>query len=72
MKKASSITFLAVMVLFMAVPTQSFAKKIKFGSCFSCRSIYTAFPIKETAHIYTWRREPIFIRTYTGIPGLSD
>ena len=40
----------------------------KSESCFSCSSIYTAFPIMGSAHIYTCRCELIFILTYTGIP----
>ena len=41
-------------------------------SCSSCSSIYTAFSIMESAHIYTCRCELIFILTYTGIPEPSD
>lgn len=44
----------------------------KSESCFSCSSIYTAFPIMGSVHIYTCRCELIFILTYTGIPGPSD
>jgi len=44
----------------------------KFESCFPCSSIYTACSAMELARIYTYRCEPIFILTYTGIPGPSD
>ena len=44
----------------------------KSESCFSCSSIYTAFPPMGSAHIYICRCELIFILTYTGIPGSSD
>ena len=44
----------------------------KSESCSSCSSIYTAFPVKGSAHIYTCRCELIFILTYTGIPEPSD
>ena len=44
----------------------------KSESCFSCSSIYTAFPIMGSAHIYTCRCELIFILTHTGIPEPSD
>ena len=44
----------------------------KSESCSSCSSIYTAFPIMGSAHIYTCRCELIFILTHTGIPEPSD
>ena len=44
----------------------------KSESCFSCRSIYTAYSVMASVHIYTCRCELIFILTYTGVPGLSD
>ena len=44
----------------------------KSESCSSCSSIYTAFPVMGSAHIYTCRCELIFILTYTGIPEPSD
>lgn len=40
----------------------------KSESCFSCSSIYTAYPIMGSARIYICRCELIFILTYTGIP----
>ncbi len=40
----------------------------KSESCFSCSSIYTAFPFMGSAHIYTCRCELIFILYTTGIP----
>ena len=40
----------------------------KSESCSSCRSIYTARSIMESAHIYTCRCELIFILYTTGIP----
>ena len=40
----------------------------KSESCFSCSSIYTAFPFTGSAHIYTCRCELIFILYTTGIP----
>ena len=39
----------------------------KSESCFYCSSIYTAYSVMESAHIYTCRCELIFILTYTGI-----
>ena len=44
----------------------------KSGSCFSCSSIVTARSAMEPVHLYTYRCEPFFILTYTGIPGPSD
>ena len=44
----------------------------KFERCFSCSSIVTARSAMESVHLYTYRCEPIFILTYTGIPGPSD
>ena len=44
----------------------------KSESSFSCSSLYTACSSRELAHIYPCRCEPIFILTYTGIPGPSD
>ena len=35
--------------------------------CFSCSSIYTAYPAMGLAHIYTCRCELIFILIITGI-----
>ena len=40
----------------------------KSESCSSCSSIYAAFSVMESVHIYTCRCELIFILTYTGIP----
>ena len=39
----------------------------KSESCFFCSSIYTAYSVMESVHIYTCRCELIFILTYTGI-----
>ena len=44
----------------------------KSESCFSYRSIYTAYSVMESVHINTCRCELIFILTYTGIPALGD
>ena len=44
----------------------------KFESSFSCSRVYTACSAMELVHVYPCRCEPIFILTYTGIPGPSD
>ena len=44
----------------------------KSESCSSCSSIYTAYFVMESAHIYTCRCELIFILTHTGIAEPSD
>jgi len=50
----------------------SMYKGEKSDWCFSCGSIVTACSAMEPTHLYTYRCEPIFILTYTGIPGPSD
>jgi len=44
----------------------------KSESCFPCSALYAASSAMVPADVYTYRCEPIFILTYTGIPGPSD
>ena len=61
--------------LFSFDPQENLENSMLYGkkseSCSSCSSIYTAFPVKGSAHIYTCRCELIFILYTTGIPGPS-
>jgi hypothetical protein len=62
--------------LFIFDPSENLQNSKLYGkkseSCFSCSSIYTAYPLVGLAHINTCRCELIFILTHTGIPGPSN
>ena len=44
----------------------------KSESCFPCSGLFAASSAMAPAYVYPYRCEPIFILTYTGIPGPSD
>ena len=57
-------------------PSENLENSMRMGkkseSRFSCSSIYTAYSLMESVHLYTCRCELIFVLTFAGIPEPSD